>query len=222
MSTRIRTFFGIIFLVLLLQSVSPTLAAGVAYDLTTTSNFNLRIDGPIAGTSGIGISYFIGIETADLDSNGKKDLIVTSGWSDNNSRSNSGSIYVIFDSLLQKTGTGNTLDLSNSASYSIRYDGAATEERLGFDSIGEAKDVNGDGLPDLILQAKRADYNSRTDSGSVYVIYSTLVDDYVGTTGNNVDLATTSNWNLRLDGPDASHYATSLCADSKARKNAAV
>lgn len=173
---------------------------GNVLNMATASNYNIRFDGALAGDL---IGYNGLTENKDLNNNGKNDLLITSYRSDNNSRVNSGSVYLFYDNLLSTfTGTGNNVDLSNSANYSVRIDGAVADSYLGLNAQ-EIADVNTDGKNDLILGAPYADYNSRADSGSVYVIYNSIFGSKTGT-GNLIDLATTSNWNIRYDGSTAS------------------
>ena len=203
MSTRIRTLFGsVVFLLGLFFHQTSPVPAATTYNMATTTNWNLRIDGAVAGQSQFGLGQEGGTRWGDLNNNGIPDLILSSVFADNNSRTDSGSVYVIFDNLLQATGTGNIVDLATTTNWNIRYDGSAADERLGTDYV-EIADVNSDGKNDIIIGAKRADKNSRTDSGSVYVIYNSLINDYSGT-GNTVDLITSTNYNLRYDGSTAS------------------
>jgi len=50
----------------------------------------------------------------------------------------------------------------------LRFDGATVEDRFGF-SVAGAGDVNGDGVPDLIVGAPYADPGGRAEAGSAYV-----------------------------------------------------
>ncbi len=52
----------------------------------------------------------------------------------------------------------------------VQLDGAAGREFTGF-AVAGAGDVNGDGRPDVLVGAQRADNNGRTNSGSAYVVY---------------------------------------------------
>lgn len=151
------------------------------YDLAASPNYNLRYDG--AGASD-DLTY--GALTAtDLDGNGKMDLLVGASYVDNNSRTDSGSLYIIYDSLLDDyTNTGNTIDLANPSNYNLRYDGADIGDIFTHSALISV-DLNGNGKSDLLAGANYADNNSRTDSGSLYIIYDSLIDDYTGT-GNNI------------------------------------
>ncbi|OGK59331.1 hypothetical protein A3I56_02470 [Candidatus Roizmanbacteria bacterium RIFCSPLOWO2_02_FULL_43_10] len=182
---------------------SSLTATGNTVDMATTSKYNLRFDGAIAGDQlGIGA-----IRVADLNGDGKNDLILGARLADNNSRTDSGSMYVIYgDQFLGLTGTGNTIDLATTTNWNVRYDGAVAGDNFSYSSIMTG-DIDSDGKQDLVIGSNLTDYNSRSNSGSFYVLYNTLIDDYSpSSTGNSVDMATVSNFNLRFDGATASGF----------------
>lgn len=162
--------------------------AGNIFNLDTSSNYNIEIRGQSTGNS-LGLDVLI----ADANNDGKGDVLLGDKHTDNNSRNNSGSIYYIKSSILTAlTGTGNLLSLDNSTSYNIRYDGSTASGNLGHGTFAVG-DIDGNGLKDFILN------EDVTANGYVYVVYDSLIDDYLGT-GNNVDLATGANYNVRIDG----------------------
>lgn len=168
---------------------------GNIIDLAISSNYNLRIDGALANEE-FGAYH---IDAIDLNSDNAKDLILSSYKADFNSRAGSGSVYVIYNSLFANlTGTGNTLDLSDSTSYNLRFDGATTSDMLG-DTEFRVTDIDNDNAKDLILSAPWFDYSGRGDAGAVYVIKNAIFSGLAGT-GNNIDLATSTNYNVRYVG----------------------
>lgn len=170
----------------------------VLVDLVAAQNWNVRIDGATVGDS-LGL---VGIALADLDNNGRADLIATAPSTNYNDRTDSGSVYIIYDSNLSKSGTGNIIDLADSTSYNLRIDSAGAGD-LGEADLGSrlaVKDLDGDGKLDLLIVYVFTDNNGRANSGSTYVFYNSLLDDYTGT-GNNLDLAASTSYNLRFDGP---------------------
>lgn len=175
---------------------------GNQIDLTDTANFNIRYDG-------VGeFDYFGwgGIAAADLDTNGKLDLILSSTGMDMNSRDDSGSMFVIYDSLIDDdAGTGNIHDMTTSTNWNIRFDGATASEYFGGYHDDRLYDYNNDGLVDIVIPASGAGYNSRAESGSIYIIYNALFSGLTET-GNTVDMATTSNYSHRIDGATSGDY----------------
>lgn len=174
----------------------PSPVNAVTYDLNTTSNWNLRIDGATANDRLTRYS----MKYADLNGNGKDDLLIAAAGTDYNSRNASGSIYILYDSLLDDYLTsGNTIDLNTSTSYNIRIDGPAAN--AGIFAVTPS-DLNNDGNVDLVISGDLMDFNSRGDSGSVYVLYNSIFSGYAGT-GNTIDLNNSSKYNLRIDGASA-------------------
>jgi len=201
-SSEIISFLIIFFFLLFFSPIKSLVYAATTYDMANTANFNIRFDGPATGDygetkGGIGLG---GATLADVDGDGKPDVIVGDPHTDYNGRNNSGSVYVIYNSLFNSlTQSGNRIDLSDPSNYNLRFDGAVAGDRLSYlQKIGTG-DFDGDGKIDILIGTYEADNNSRTDSGSVYVIYNTLIDNYSGT-GNTIDLADSSNYNLRFDG----------------------
>ncbi|MCL5432025.1 MAG: hypothetical protein M1484_02890 [Patescibacteria group bacterium] len=174
-------------------------APAIVHDLTNSSEYNIRIDGPITG----GYLSYGGHLFADLDGGGKADdLVVVLPYASYNGRANSGSVYVITDSILNKlSGTGNTLDLLNSANYNLRVDGVATlTSGLGFAGNIASADIDGDGKNDLLLGESGTSNGSIQVAGSLYIIYNSTFGQYLSSTGNILDLATVSSYNIRIDG----------------------
>ena len=166
--------------------------------LATAGNYNIRYDGAVS--AGFGLTFEAGIAVGDVNGDGKGDLVLTDRDADNNG-SNSGSVWVMFSTLIDDVGvtTGNTKDLSTGGNYNIRYDGGAVSDLLAIDGAIAVVDVNGDNLSDLILGTRLAS-NNGLFSGSVWIIFSTLVDDVGATTGNEKPLDIGTNYNIRYDG----------------------
>ncbi|QQG41320.1 MAG: hypothetical protein HYV90_04085 [Candidatus Woesebacteria bacterium] len=167
--------------------------------MSDSSNWNLRIDGPNGDASGAVGSNIFKNAFADLDNNGKADLVICYHLADTQSRNANGACYVLFDSLLQNLqGTGNTIDLNNTSNFNIRFDGPTTLGFLGYASGGSIADLDANGKNDLLLPFPHGNY-LRTNSGSFFVIYNELISIYSGT-GNVVDLADTTKFSIRYDG----------------------
>jgi hypothetical protein len=171
-------------------------ATTITHSVGTASEFNIRFDGP-ASTGGV--TAFTGRHTTivkDLDSNGEMDLIISARGADNTAQ-DTGSVYIIYDSLFESlSGTGNIIDLTTASNYNIRIDGAVASDGLGAEHFATG-DFDNDGLPDLIVGATQADTNG-ANSGAVYIFYNTLLDDYSGT-GNIISLASSTSYNIRRE-----------------------
>ena len=144
-----RAFSGSTYVVYGLAAPSPVL-------LGSLGGAGYRIDGP-AATAGSGSA----LSTGDINDDGVVDLLIGARNADNNSRNDSGSVYVVF-------GSPGSLDLAAIGGGGFRVDGAGLNDRLG--NAVAALDLNGDSIDDLVASAPSADNNSRTGSGSVYVV----------------------------------------------------
>ena len=138
-------------------SATPT----TPVDLANLGSAGFRIDGAAAND----LNGWSVAGARDVNNDGFADVIVGAPYADNNSRSNSGSSYVVYGSATPTT----PVDLNNLGSAGFRIDGAAGDYS-GF-SVAGAGDVNNDGGADVIIGAPSAGNNSRSKSGSSYVVY---------------------------------------------------
>jgi hypothetical protein len=135
----------------------------------------------------------------DLNGDGIDDVILGAVGASDNGRPSSGAAYIIYG---QATPVPATLDLGNldttQATRGFRIDGAKAGDIAGA-AVAGGGDVNGDGLPDVIVGAPAAANNNRPRSGSAYVVYGQAAAD-----PSNLDLATItaapSSRGLRIDG----------------------
>jgi len=109
----------------------------------------------------------------DLDGDGREDAAIGSPPSAPNGLDHAGSV------LLVSGATGKLL---------FRLDGTAAWEGLGT-ALAPAGDVNGDGVPDLVVGAQGASPNGRTGAGSAFV--------FSGATGRRI---------LRFDGGEPGDF----------------
>jgi len=191
-------------IIFMLFFVDSSSARATDYDMGA-NDFNLRFDGP--ATNGyLGTS----IEAIDLDNDGLLDIVIGAPDTSNNG-SSSGSIYIIYNSLLQSllSSSTTTIDFADSDNFSLRIDGAATSHLFG--SRVRGADIDNDGKNDLIVTARGANYNSRSGSGSLYVIYNTLLSSFSQKT---LDLSSSTNFNLRFDGAAAADYLGSVILEA--------
>jgi hypothetical protein len=124
-------------------------------------------------------------------------MVVAPTGAHNNSRTSSGSAYVVWG----KSSTTN-IDLNALGTGGYRIDGAAASD--GLDAVANAGDVNGDGTTDQIVGAKSADPNG-SNSGSAYVVFGK-------TSTTTVDLNALGGGGFRMDGASASWMAGSFVA----------
>ncbi len=105
----------------------------------------------------------------DVNGDGLDDLIIGAFEADVSGKSNAGKSYVIFG---KKDSTA--IDLSAIASGSgtggFVINGEDVDDISGR-SVSNAGDVNGDGLDDLIVGAKHADPDSKSNAGKSYVVF---------------------------------------------------
>ncbi|MGB3673677.1 MAG: integrin alpha [Candidatus Nanopelagicales bacterium] len=153
-------------------------------DLSNLGSAGFRIDGAATSDqSGLSVAG-----AGDVNNDGFADVIVGAPYADNNSRSNSGSSYVVYGSATPTT----PVDLGNLGSAGFRIDGAAGD--FSGWSVAGARDVNNDGFPDVVIGAPFADNNSRANSGSSYVVYGSA------TPTTPVDLNNLGSAGFRIDG----------------------
>jgi hypothetical protein len=144
-------------------------------ELNGTNGF--VINGIAAGDS-LGVSVS---DLGDINGDGIADLIIGAPGADPNG-SNSGTSYVVFGgTTLGSNGSFDLSSLDGSSGFAIN--GLATGDQLGF-SVSGAGDINGDGIADLVIGARRG-------TSSSYVVFG-------GTTigaGGSLDLASLNGSN---------------------------
>ena len=170
---------------------------GNIIDLSNASSYNIKFVGE-SDNNYFGYSYNA---STDLNGDGKKDLIISADSATHNGRPNSGSVYVIYNNIFSGlVGTGNIVQMSDSTKYNIRVDGPQANRSTEVFVVGSNTDLNEHGKNDLIVTSPFATNGTHTASGSMYIIYNSLLSQYVGT-GNTIDLADNSKYNIRFDGP---------------------
>jgi Putative Ig domain/FG-GAP repeat len=158
-------------------------ASTTTVDLSSLGAQGFRIDGAASGDeAGEAVAG-----AGDVNGDGRADVIVGAFAAGNNSRADSGSAYVVFG----KASTA-TVDLSSLGAQGFRVDGAAAHDEAGV-AVAAAGDVNRDGLGDVIIGARGAANNHRSNSGSAYVVFGKA-----STTA--VDLNSRGAQGFRIDG----------------------
>lgn len=147
----------------LIDNVSGT---GQNKALATAENYSIRF----AGYAGmLGITDMSGIIAEDLNGDGSNDLLINDSVS-----------WIIFSTLIDNVApeeTGQNHVLSNASSYNIKLNNIGGGVLYGGMDAG---DLNGDGFPDLAISA---------GGSSVYVFFSTLIDDGGNDTGQTYDVS---------------------------------
>jgi hypothetical protein len=220
-------------------------ATTTAVNLASLGGGGFTIEGAATGDQA-GYS----VTGADVNNDGKSDLLVGARSTDNNIRTNSGSVYVVFG-----TNSTATVDLNSLGTAGYRIDGDAASDFTGRtvagigdmngdgkaeivtgtetgkayvvfgesttgtrdlnnlnsggptgflisgagagtgSSVASAGDLNSDGKPDVLVGAPLTDNNSRTDSGSAYLVFGKAA-----TAGVNLANITTSGEGFLIDG----------------------
>ena len=130
-----------------------------AISLVSLGSGGWRADGQKAGDA---LGREMGL-AGDVNGDGLPDLAAGALFADNNGRTDSGSVFVLY-------GKADTSTVSTSAlgAQGFRMDGAVGGDSLGR-GAGGAGDFNGDGRDDVIGGAEFADLNG-ANSGSAYVV----------------------------------------------------
>jgi hypothetical protein len=143
-----------------------------------TSGFSASIDlSSLNGTNGFRVngtpvpySRLVAspIAAADLNNDGFSDLIISAPWYSPNGKIRAGSTYVVFG---KGSGFPASIDLSSlDGTNGFRIDGVKKKAQSGF-SVASARDVNGDGIADLLIGAPGASPYGNTLAGSTYVVF---------------------------------------------------
>ncbi len=154
------------------------LSAGESYVVFgSSSSFGARLNLPsLDGSNGFVIN---GINQADysgdsvssagdFNGDGFDDLIIGAVNADPSGKLVAGESYVVFGS---SSGFGASLNLSSlDGSNGFVLNGIDAYDFSG-DSVSSAGDFNGDGFDDLIIGAKNADHNGKSDAGESYVVF---------------------------------------------------
>ncbi|HEX8085756.1 MAG TPA: hypothetical protein VF529_15805 [Solirubrobacteraceae bacterium] len=91
---------------------------------------------------------------------------------------------------------GAALDGATDAPGVIRLTTKTPDDRVGSD-VGSVPDMDGDGRPEVVVGAERADTVERTDAGAAFVVFAKTL-----AAGPAVDLDTLGDGGIVLDGPD--------------------
>lgn len=147
-------------------------AAYVVFGKSTTTAVDLASLGT-GGYAIYGTDFYDNVGSAvggvgDMNDDGVREVIVGAPGADPSGRSGSGSTYVVFGK-----GDDDPIELDSLGSGGFRIDGPG--DTAGVTGTGRGvdggNDVNGDGIPDVIVSAWGNNSNNRVDAGSVFVVF---------------------------------------------------
>ncbi|MDB9527895.1 integrin alpha [Oscillatoria sp. CS-180] len=152
--------------------------AGVSYVIFgSTAGFEANLElAALNGSNGFAINGIDGYDysgravsgAGDINGDGFDDLIIGADWADPNGNSGAGESYVVFGS---SGGFGINFELSAlNGSNGFIINGIDSGDYSGR-TVSGAGDINGDGLDDLIIGARRADPNGIPLAGESYVVF---------------------------------------------------
>jgi hypothetical protein len=150
-----------------------------------------RIDGAAAGDQA---GYSVAA-VRDLTGDGRAEIAVGAPDADNNGRSNSGSVYVVFGAV-----SAANVDLFRLGPYGFEIDGAASVDAAGK-TVADGGDVNGDGRGDVVIGAPNVTAPLQY-AGAAYVVFGRGLN-----VTSSIDLAALGTAGFRIAGASASDYA---------------
>jgi hypothetical protein len=154
----------------------------------------LRIDGAAAGDK-LGTSVSA---AGDVDGDGFGDVLLGAPrWAWGGGEDGPGAAFLVRG----RAGTG-SMDLADPSPAVTRFNTAGARDQTGM-AVAASPDMDGDGRPELIIGAPRAD-TAGTDAGAAFVVFSSRV------AGPAMSLAGDAVPGLRLDGVAGSRAGLAL------------
>ncbi len=178
-------------------------AAGAAYVVFGSISLPSTLDLAALGSGGITIqganpgdgAGAEGLALADVNGDGKADLLVGAALADPNGVADAGEVYVVFGTSTPPL----TVDLGSLGPAGVTLRGASAGEMAGAD-VAAAGDVNGDGIDDFLVGTNIADTGGG-QTGRAYLIFGSPVLPAV------IDLGSLGGRGVVLNGIDAGDLA---------------
>lgn len=172
-----------------------TLVGGPATGAQTPIDLATGADVPFDGAAEQNVCGSARAGVSDVNNDGFHDMLIGAKWASPDERSNGGASYLV----LGGTALADQ-DFAAPGPGVFRIHGAASGNQSGT-SVAGAGDINHDGYSEMVIGAPLADNNTRTDSGSAYVVYG-------GATPAHVNLGSLSpSAGFRIDGAAAGSQA---------------
>lgn len=173
---------------------------GNEFEIDDANVFNLRLNGVSNEDS---LTEDGAVWIADVNGDGFSDLLL--GSQDRNTLR--GALYVLFSNQVNalSSAAGETEDLVGANVNAIVAPATGSAGHLTAQRALAVGDVNRDGVKDLVVGAPLAS-NGETNSGSVYVLFSTRFSALGATTNNTLNISSAANYDVRFDGPHANSF----------------
>ena len=188
-SIRMKSCLVVAAIMTAVLAAGPAAWAGVGYDLANGTSFNAAFDGEqVEGR-------LTPCAAGDLNGDGIPDLAMASMRADHIGRADAGSIFVAYGPVIS---TATAVTKAIATNYNTRVDGWGVSSYLNACWIA---DLNNDNQEDLVIE----DYSATR----LYVLYGPLPAG----TGNIIDLADTSQYNVKIAVPtnySAATYGTQV------------
>jgi hypothetical protein len=166
-------------------AAGPAIGSDATMDSPFPAAFELRSLDPRAGGDGSAGFILRGIDAndysgysvsgaGDVNGDGRDDLIIGATGGDPNDHQDGGESYVVF---------GRTGDFPAAFELRSLHPGAGGDGSAGFilkgidqgdrtgSAVSGAGDINGDGLDDLLIVARRGEPNGQLEAGETYVVF---------------------------------------------------
>ncbi len=167
--------------------------AYVIYGSAAPADVTLATLTPAAGfpIKGVGSAALTGLSVAaagDVNDDGVDDVVIGARFASPGTTDQAGAAYVVYGA----KGTRAGVDLAALGTQGFAADGPEDYAEAGY-AVAGAGDVNGDGIDDVVVGARRASPGGISSAGTTYVVYG-------ATNPANVNLASIGTRGFFIDG----------------------